>query len=106
MDQSKTVRELQAQILQEIDFDQELADEDVYRMVEEKTAVYARQKMLGLKERENLEKELFNALRKLDVIQELLEDDEITEVMVNGASCIFYEKGGKIYRDERQFSSK
>ncbi len=106
MDQSKTVRELQAQILQEIDFDQELADEDVYRMVEEKTAVYARQKMLGLKERENLEKALFNALRKLDVIQELLEDDEITEVMVNGASCIFYEKGGTIYRDERQFSSK
>ncbi len=106
MEQSKTVRELQAQILEEIDLNQELVDEDVYRMVEEKTAVYARQKMLGLNERESLEKALFNALRKLDVIQELLEDDEITEIMVNGASRIFYEKGGKMHRDKRQFSSK
>lgn len=106
MKQAEMIKELQARILSGIDLNRELADEEVYHLVEEKTAAYARGKMLRLKERENLEKALFDSLRKLDVIQELLEDDDITEIMVNGAACIFYEKGGRLYRDQRQFSSK
>ena len=49
---------------------------------------------------------LFYSLRKLDVLQELLEDPTITEIMVNGAEHIFYEKAGRLYKAEYGFSSK
>ena len=51
-------------------------------------------KFLKLSEQEALEQYLFHSLRKLDVLQELLDDPEITEIMVNGAEHIFYEKEG------------
>ena len=53
-----------------------------------------------------LGKELFNAFRKLDLLEEFLEDDEITEVMINGTEAIFYERGGRLYQSEKRFLSR
>lgn len=99
----KTLRE---QIMEEVDLSRQMEDEEVYRLVEEKVGGFSRKKMLTVKERDNLEQLLFDSLRKLDVLQELLEDTEITEIMVNGADRIFYEKGGRLYESEKRFSSK
>lgn len=96
---------LREKILAEIDLTRELADEEVYRSVEETVDRYARKRILSLKEREKLEQVLFNSMRKLDVLQELLEDEEITEIMVNGTEHIFYEKKGQLYQSEKRFSS-
>ena len=49
---------------------------------------------------------LYNSIKKLDVLQELIEDDEITEIMVNGYDNIFIERNGCITRCERQFESE
>lgn len=100
------IASLRERILAEIDLTRELADEEVYRIVEETVGRYARKKMLTLKERERLEQILFNSMRKLDVLQELLEDGDITEIMVNGTNRIFYEKQGCLYRSEKKFSSR
>lgn len=97
---------LRKQILEEIDLTRELEDEEVYLLVEEHAGRFSRERMLTLREREELEQFLFHSLRKLDVLQELLEDREITEIMVNGASRIFYEKNGSLYESEKHFSSK
>lgn len=51
-----------------------------------------------------MSRELFNAFRRLDILQDLIEDDSITEIMVNGTENIFYEKEGKLYRTNRHFS--
>lgn len=50
--------------------------------------------------------DLFNSLRKLDVLQELIEDSEITEIMINGTDHIFIERGGRIYRWNKRFRQK
>lgn len=97
---------LREQIVSEMDLSRNLADEEVYRIVEEQAGRFSRARMLTLGEREELEQILFNSLRKLDVLQDLLEDSEITEIMVNGTDHIFYEKGGRIYESDRQFSSR
>ena len=60
---------------------------------------------LPVKERLMYRKEIYYSVRKMDVLEELLEDPEITEIMVNGPNHIFYEKEGKIYPWERGFSS-
>ncbi len=93
------------QILETIDLTKELADEEIYCIVGETVGSYAREKMLTLREREELKQFLFNSLRKLDVLQEFLEDEEITEIMVNGPDHIFYEKCGRLYESEKKFSS-
>lgn len=96
---------LKERILSQTDLTRELKDHEIYQLVEENTAIYARSHMISLKERESLEQMLFNSLRKLDVIQELLEDTSVTEIMVNGANHIFYEKEGKLYESENRFLS-
>lgn len=100
------IQELRDRILDSIDLQNEIEDEEVRRVIGEQCHCYAREHMLTLTERMKLEQYLFHALRKLDILQELLEDEEITEIMVNGVSNIFYEKYGKIYKSEKQFSSK
>lgn len=100
------IRLLRERIMSGIDMTRELADEEVYDLVEETAGEYAREHLLALREREALGQFLFNSLRKLDVLQELLEDREITEIMVNGANHIFYEKQGRLYESEKSFSSK
>ena len=59
-----------------------------------------------MKEKVGLRVELFNSLRRLDVLTELLEDETVTEIMVNGQSDIFVERDGVIRRYEKGFSSE
>ena len=97
---------LRSNIIVALDLSREQNDEEIYRFIEKEVEIYSRKKLLTLKEREQLEHLLFNSLRKYDAIQELLEDPEVTEIMVNGASHIFYEKKGKLFQSQTHFSSE
>ena len=83
--------ELREGILEKIDLTREMDDEEIANLIAVHVDAYAHRRLLTLVQRENLEQSLFHSLRKLDVLQELLEDEEITEIMVNGADMIFYE---------------
>lgn len=63
------------------------------------------EKYLPLEEKIRLSKELFNAFRKLDILQDLIEDEDITEIMINGTDNIFLEKGGRVYQSDKHFLS-
>ena len=97
---------LRDRIMSELDLTRQVDDEEVYLLVEEYAGNFARKRRLTLRERDDLEQLLFNSMRKLDVLQDLLEDQEITEIMVNGMDHIFYEKHGKLHESERHFSSR
>lgn len=97
---------LREAVLARLDLTRELPDEEVYELIGDAVAEFSRGHRILLSEREELIQQLFNSLRKFDVLQELLEDEEITEIMVNGASHIFYEKKGRLYEADRQFVSK
>ena len=92
--------------MEQIDLTRTVEDEEVYQLIEAQVRDFARERMLTLGEREAVVQTLFYSLRKLDVLQELLEDPTITEIMVNGAEHIFYEKAGRLYKAEYGFSSK
>ena len=86
------IEELQEKILQEMDLSKEVADDElieiIHRIIEKK----GRENYIPLKEKVGMGKDLFNAFRKLDILQELMEDDEITEIMINGTQNIFIEE--------------
>ena len=100
------IEQLRRQIMEQIDLTRTVEDEEVYQLIEAQVRDFARERMLTLGEREAVVQTLFYSLRKLDVLQELLEDPAITEIMVNGAEHIFYEKAGRLYKAEYGFSSK
>ena len=97
---------LRSDIMAALDLSREQNDEEIYRFIETEVEEYSQNNLLTLKEREQLEHLLFNSLRKYDAIQELLEDADITEIMINGASNIFYEKKGKLFQAQTHFSSE
>ena len=100
------LQRLREEILLEIDLTREMSDEEIQAVIAEKCRGFAREKLLTLGEQAELEQCLFYSLRKLDVLQELLDDPKITEIMVNGPEHIFYEKGGCLYASDKKFSSK
>lgn len=68
------IQKLREHILAEIDLTREMSDTEIRAIVSEKCSIYGKQKFLKLSEQEALEQYLFHSLRKLDVLQELLDD--------------------------------
>lgn len=82
------------------------SEEEVCRVIDEALVYENRLHPMTVSEQEYLKRELFNSIRGYDAIQELLDDDEITEIMVNGYNHIFIEKGGRLYESNKVFESK
>lgn len=101
-----TYEELYEGILGELDLSREIDDMQLIEMIHEMLEVKSKDSYLSLKEKSRLGKELFNAFRRLDILQELLEDEEITEIMINGTDHIFIEKGGQMFQTEKRFASR
>ncbi|MCI8274226.1 MAG: CpaF family protein [Lachnospiraceae bacterium] len=81
-------------------------DERLRECIDEEIVTENRKAPIPLEQRILLRTALFNSLRRLDVIQELLEDETVTEIMINGPDCIFVERGGRLFKSGKRFSSK
>lgn len=89
-----------------LDLSQELEDERVSRIIDECILNNPKAAFIDLDERLILKRELFNSLCRLDLLSELLEDDSITEIMINGYNHIFIERNGKIGEINRRFENE
>lgn len=94
------------QIMQRMDLTKETEDEELREIIRDVLEEACRREYIPLSEKIRISRELFNAFRKLDILQDLIEDDTITEIMVNGTENIFYEREGRIFRSERRFLSE
>ena len=98
--------ELYDKVLERLDLSKEVDDRQLEDLIHEVLEEVGKENYLSLKEKAVLGRELFNAFRKLDILQELIEDEEITEIMINGTDHIFIEKDGEITRLSKRFVSK
>ncbi len=98
--------EIKRRTLERLTLTEDLPDEVILEQIEQVLAEYGREAYLPITERTRLRDEIFYGIRGLDVIEELLKDDSVTEIMINGPATIFYERGGKLYLWEKQFSSE
>lgn len=97
---------LYEQVMLRMDMTKETGEEDLQEIIRRVLEEEEKKEYLPLSEKIRLSRELFNAFRRLDILQDLIEDDEITEIMVNGTEKIFYEKGGQIFQSNRHFFSE
>ena len=98
-------QELRALLMERLDLARELSDEEILEEIDELILGRMREYCLSLKEKVQLRQELFHSVRKLDVLQELIEDETVTEIMVNGPDAIFVERAGKLKKWDKTFTS-
>ncbi len=96
---------LRKQLMECLENTWEESDQGVMENIDSLIGDYCRTTYMPISRREALRRDLFSSVRKMDVLEELLEDDTITEIMVNRWDKIFIEKDGKIFPLDKTFSS-
>ncbi|MBO5486938.1 MAG: CpaF family protein [Eubacterium sp.] len=108
--EQETYRILQQKIrkgvLEEIPAGIEISDEEIQNCIDEEIARIGREQYMRLEEKKKLRHSIFNSIRKMDVLQDILEDEEVTEIMVNGPGNIFIERKGVLTKTELKFEHR
>ena len=100
------LRELQKTLMERLEQTPDLSDRQILEMIDEMLLEKSHDRALTLEMRGAMRKELFDSVRRLDVIQDLIDDPKVTEIMVNGFDRIFVERGGLISRYPKSFTSR
>ena len=101
-----SVENLRKKLIGNIDLSKDISDEELQEEISELVIKELKGQKVSLKQKMNVSKELFDSIRGLDILQKILEDGEITEIMVNGWENIFVERKGKLCRYDGSFASK
>ena len=89
----ETIRE---KVMSTIDMTREPQEKELHEIIDRIMEEELKEKYLTIKERIKIHKEVFNSIKGLGILEDLLEMDEVTEIMINGRNHIFIEKAGRI----------
>ena len=99
-------RKLREAILSDMDFSRDVDDDELLDRIDSHILSDCRDSLMTTGEMQRLRKEIFHSLRKLDVLQELVDDPGVTEIMVNGPENIFIERQGQLSHMNAEFESR
>lgn len=97
---------LRKRLLENLEGYREICDDEIYRNIDSLILQSDMDVYIRLSEKNELRKELFNSVRRLDILQELIDDNTVTEIMVNGTDGIFIERNGGLKLWDKKFLSK
>ena len=99
-------KEIRQEVMNAIDLSMDVSDEEILTLIKNSIIEKGKNRPISLADRKKIENHVFNSLRKLDVLEDLLNDEEITEIMINGTENIFIEKKGRVVHCSEKFSSE
>ncbi len=97
---------LKEAVLAKLDHSRELSDGELWGHIEAELKIQDKIRLLSFGERRQYADRLFASFRKFGVLQELMEDEDVTEISVNGPNRIFYEKNGELHLSPKSFSGE
>lgn len=103
---SEYMQNIRTKVMQTIDLSGDIEDDQVRGVIDRCILEYSSEKPLSVRDKLEIKRDLFNSLRRLDVLSDMLDDDNITEIMINGADNIFIERAGRLCRYDRTFESE
>lgn len=103
---SEYMQNIRTKVMQTIDLSGDIEDDQVRGVIDMCILEYSLEKPLSVRDKVEIKRDLFNSLRRLDVLSDMLDDDSITEIMINGADNIFIERAGRLCRYDRTFESE
>lgn len=89
-----------------MDLSRDIGDEELTELIHDVLQEEVQENYIPLQEQIALSRQLYHSFRKLDILQELIEDDSITEIMINGTEDIFLERNGSVFKSEKRFLSQ
>ena len=105
MDYIDLKQKLKHAVQERMDYGRDYTDEEVDELIDETILLREELSLYSVESRRQLKKELFNSLRKLDILQGFVDDSTITEIMVNGTDPIFVEQNGHLKQLDVKFES-
>lgn len=96
-------RQIQEVVRNKTDMTREISEEEIWEIIDETIISFSGKIKMTLAEKEKYATEIFNSIKRLGILQELLDDDSITEIMINGPDNVFYERAGRIYAWDKKF---
>ena len=107
MEQSKeTINSIKEKIIRNLDLSKHMSDEEIRDLIDGEILRHRKGLLLSPKERIQLSRDIFYNIRRYGILQELLQDSQITEIMVNGTEPVFVEKKGKLIQLSIRFESQ
>ena len=97
---------LQKRVISETDLCRDITDEELLETIDRILIEYSKDTYISMQVKMRLRRDIFNSIRRLDILQELIEDSSVTEIMVNGPNHIYFERDGRIYPSTQHFESK
>ncbi len=95
-----------SETLETIDFAGNLTEDEVYARIDDVLLSHFERKAFSPLEIKRFREEIFSSLKRMDIIQQYLDDESVTEIMINGKDDIFIEKSGKLIRTGKKFDSE
>ncbi|MCI8801019.1 MAG: CpaF family protein [Lachnospiraceae bacterium] len=105
MEYTELKKELRSKVQERMDFVKDFSDDEVEDTIDEVLLGENNMTVLPVETRKRLKKELFDSLRRLDILQIFVEDSTVTEIMINGKDHIFVEQNGKLRELDIGFES-
>ncbi|MCT4563483.1 MAG: CpaF family protein [Maledivibacter sp.] len=102
----KLIEQIKKMVSDSIDFKTDPTDEDIRNIITEIVFEKAKQCYLTITEKQEIIRIIFNSMRRLDILQPLMDDKDITEIMINGTENIFVEKYGRIKKLDVSFQNQ
>ena len=102
----KICTQIEAKVRSELDLKEHMADDEIASLIDQVIISEAKVKNISLSEKIYMKEHVFHALRGYDCLEDIMKEEDITEIMVNGYQRIFVERGGRLYAWEYGFSSE
>lgn len=105
MEYTEIKKELRRKVQEQMDYGKDYTDEEVEETIDDVLLEQEKLSLYPVEMRRRLKKELFDSLRRLDILQIFVEDSSVTEIMINGMEHIFIEQGGRLKELDIGFES-
>lgn len=99
-------KKIRGQLLNRLDYSREMSDQEISEEIDELLINESFFQCLSMEQRKKMRREIFYSIRKLDLLQGLIDDSSVTEIMINGTESIFVEKQGKIFQWDENFEEE
>lgn len=102
----KICENIKRELMDELEFKDSISDSELESRIFNKISDYSKKEYIPHSEKMDMGKTILNAMRRLDILQDLIDDSNITEIMINGPNNIFIERNGRIHKTDREFESE
>lgn len=97
--------EIRGEIAEDLDRTKDISDEQVMDLVTEAVFRRSAREYMNIAQRRELADIVFNSMRRLGILQPIIDDKSITEIMVNGPDKLFIEREGRVTKIDAGFES-